>query len=75
MLKFRKYIQGRHSGQQPKCQSCIHFCNSPTYIEETFKGLTILSSGYASVKQSDGICKKHNRYLCAQDYCESHEIG
>jgi hypothetical protein len=34
-----------------------------------FKGLTTMSSGYASVVAEDGVCLRHDRYLGARASC------
>jgi hypothetical protein len=51
------------------CQECVHFQNEPARIEETYSGLTVMSSGYASVRDRDGICNYHQIYLSARDSC------
>ena len=55
---------------EARCVACRHFRNSPEYIEATFKGLSSLSSGYASVRKDDGVCEKHGIYLSAMASCE-----
>jgi hypothetical protein len=57
----------REPGQS--CRSCVHFRNEPAYLEAAFKGLTSLSSGYASVRADDGLCLRHERYLGARSWC------
>jgi hypothetical protein len=53
----------------PSCQKCTHFQNDPTLIEQAYPGLTSLSSGYASVRDQDGLCNYHQLYLSARDHC------
>ncbi len=53
-----------------RCVDCRHFRNSPEYLEATFKGLSSLSSGYASVRKDDGVCEEHGIYLSAMATCE-----
>jgi hypothetical protein len=53
----------------PACQNCAHFKNDPAHIEEAFRGLTTMSSGFASVRDQDGICQHHQLYLSARDSC------
>ena len=53
------------------CLNCVYFNNSPAYIESVFKGLTALSSGYASVKKDDGICQLRDEYLSSDNKCSS----
>jgi hypothetical protein len=54
------------------CISCRHFRNSPRYLESVYKGLSSLSSAYASVRKDDGICLKRDLYLSASGYCEQY---
>jgi hypothetical protein len=51
------------------CRNCDHFYNDPARIEATYPGLTALSSGYASVRDADGLCNYHQNYLSARDTC------
>jgi len=53
------------------CFNCAHFNNDPAYLEEVFRGLIVLSSGYASVKRDDGICSVTDRYLSGNNLCNS----
>ena len=53
-----------------RCVDCRHFRNSPQYLEATFKGLTALGSGYASVRKDDGVCLEHGTYHSAMASCE-----
>ncbi len=52
------------------CASCRHFSNQPGEVEAAFPGLTTLSSAYAAVRASDGLCALHERYLAASARCE-----
>jgi hypothetical protein len=52
------------------CLHCRHFRNAPRYLESVYKGLTSLSSAYASVRKDDGICVERDLYLSASAYCE-----
>lgn len=72
-MKILDYIQFSHSPSIQECQHCVHFENNPALIEEIFKGLNILSSGYASVRDQDGICNLYQRYLSALDSCSAFE--
>jgi len=56
--------------RQRLCISCRHFHNTPAYLENTFKGLTSLSSAHASVRKDDGICDLHEVYLSADSWCD-----
>ncbi|RMG73784.1 MAG: hypothetical protein D6710_02780 [Nitrospirae bacterium] len=51
------------------CLNCVHFNNEPSYLEEVFRGLIVLGSGYASVKRDDGICAVTDRYLSGNNLC------
>ncbi|TWI95279.1 hypothetical protein JN11_04393 [Mucilaginibacter frigoritolerans] len=51
------------------CQKCIHFQNDPAVIEAVYPGLTIMSSGFASVRDQDGLCNYNQLYLSARDSC------
>lgn len=55
---------------QTCCLHCRHFRNAPGYLEDVFKGLPSLSSGYASVRKDDGVCLEHDLYLSAMASCE-----
>jgi len=47
------------------CLTCRHFHNTPQYLEAVYKGLSSLSSGWASVRKDDGICEERELYLSA----------
>jgi hypothetical protein len=66
-MKLLKAFQTNSSGQI--CQNCAHFQNNPALIEEIYSGLTAMSSGFASVRDKDGICDHHRLYLSARDGC------
>lgn len=55
------------------CARCRHFANAADHIEREFAGLASLSSSRASVRDEDGLCALHGRYLSARascaDYC------
>jgi len=51
------------------CGRCVFFENSPAAIEAAFPGLSAMSSGFASVRSQDGLCRKHDRYLSFRDVC------
>lgn len=69
MMKRSRHIQWIASKKTPQCKKCIFFESDPAVIEKTFKGLTILSSGYGSVRSDDGLCLILNRYLSSRDSC------
>jgi len=51
------------------CGDCIHFCNDPETLEKEFPGLGIMSSGFASVRAEDGLCRLRGVYLSCRDGC------
>jgi hypothetical protein len=59
--------------KKEKCLNCSNFRNHPQYLEKVFKGLNILSSGYASVRKDDGVCLLHDLYLSADAHCEQYQ--
>ena len=69
-MKIFNSIQLVHSG--PSCEQCVHFQNDPAVIEDVYRGLTAMSSGFASVRDRDGFCQYHQIYLSARDCCPSH---
>lgn len=58
-----------NTSSDTRCIRCIHFRNSPEYLEGVYKGLTTFSSGYASVRRDDGICVLRDLYLSADASC------
>jgi hypothetical protein len=67
-MKIFNSIQLR-SNSEEICQKCAYFQNDPTLIEEAYPGLTTMSSGYASVRDRDGLCSYNQLYLSAHDSC------
>lgn len=55
------------------CAKCRHFRNDPAQIEAGLPGLRSLGSAYGSVRGTDGLCERHQRYLRASSYCPAHE--
>lgn len=51
------------------CGRCVHFQNAPAFIEASFPGMAALCSGAASVRDHDGLCDRHGRYLSFRDTC------
>lgn len=70
-MKILDFIQLGKSG--PSCKGCVHFQNDPALIEAAYPGLTIMSSGFASVRDRDGICTHLQLYLSARDSCAHFE--
>jgi hypothetical protein len=57
-----------------ECLNCGHFRKDSEFLEACFPGLTSMSLGYGSVRASDGICLKHDRYLSADSSCPPFEV-
>jgi hypothetical protein len=51
------------------CAACAFFENAPLALEEQIPGLRTLSSGFAAVRDRDGLCRRHDRYLPASASC------
>jgi len=68
-MKIFNSIQFTNSGSGQVCKNCAHFKSDPSFIEKTYPGLTIMSSGYASVRDQDGLCSYNELYLSARDSC------
>ena len=54
---------------RPNCASCLHFRCDPLEIERAIPGLLSFGSGYAAVRDGDGLCARHERYLAASSVC------
>ncbi len=67
-MKIFNSIQVRNNSETI-CQKCAHFQNDPALIEDTYPGLMTMSSGFASVRDRDGLCNYHQLYLSARDSC------
>ncbi|MFI4867883.1 MAG: hypothetical protein ACHQDD_00850 [Steroidobacterales bacterium] len=55
------------------CGSCRYFCQAPHEIESQLPGLRSLGSVFASVRASDGLCRRHDRYIGASSRCAGYE--
>jgi hypothetical protein len=58
---------------EERCGTCRYFCQAPHEIESQIPGLRSLGSVYASVRASDGLCRRHDRYLGASSYCDEYQ--
>lgn len=58
---------------EERCGSCRYFCQAPHEIESQMPGLKSLGSVFASVRASDGLCRRHDRYLGASSCCADYE--
>jgi len=56
-----------------ECFGCRHFVNDPATLEAEIPGLTALSSGYASVRADDGLCRLHATYSNGRRACAARE--
>ena len=54
---------------QKRCGACGYFRNDAAYLEAAIPGLSSLSSAKASVRDEDGVCLRHDRYLSARAWC------
>jgi hypothetical protein len=70
-MKIFNSIQLNNCEAKSTCQNCTHFQNDPALIEESYRGLTAMSSGFASVRDQDGFCNYNKLYLSARDSCLS----
>jgi hypothetical protein len=66
---------GPMSNSGPTCQNCAYFQNDPALIEAVYRGLTAMSSGFASVRDRDGFCNYNQLYLSARDSCPRFAAG
>ena len=72
-MKIFDFIQTGNSG--PMCGQCAHFQSDPAVIESAYPGLQIMSSGFASVRDQDGLCAYNEIYLSARDSCPHFEAS
>ena len=72
-MKIFDSIKLRNSGHT--CQKCAYFLNDPALIEEVYRGLTAMSSGFASVRDRDGFCILNELYLSAGDSCPQFAVA
>ena len=56
-----------------RCASCAYFDNAPETLESAFAGLRSLGSGFAAVRDRDGLCSLHERYLPSSAQCDRYE--
>jgi hypothetical protein len=55
--------------KQKFCRNCVFFDGDPQSMEVRIAGLRTLGSGFASVRDQDGLCEKHERYISATATC------
>ena len=51
------------------CARCAHFDGDARSLEARIAGLRVLGSGYASVRDEDGLCARHERFAAARATC------
>ncbi len=72
-----RWILGKVARETPatagQCRTCAHFDNAPATLEAEFGNLASMSSGFASVRAQDGICRARDIYLSARAGCNSHQ--
>ena len=56
-----------------RCGTCARFDNDPARLERAFGNLAAMGSGFASVKDRDGLCRHRGIYLPAGETCSDHE--
>jgi hypothetical protein len=61
-----------NAAELPHCATCAHFENAPEMLERLVPGLQSLSSGFAAVRDQDGLCSLHERFLPASAGCADH---
>jgi hypothetical protein len=54
------------------CAGCRYFTNEPAELEALLPGLSALGSAFGSVRDNDGLCERHQRYLRATCHCPEH---
>jgi hypothetical protein len=52
------------------CRDCRQFENSAHALEQALPGLKVMSSGAASVRDGDGLCRVHQRLVSEHSFCE-----
>ncbi len=72
---FLHRYKGRTATDSAKCGRCRHFLNSPDSLETHLPGLQCMGSGYSSVRDRDGLCAIHDRYLSADSVCDAYQAG
>jgi hypothetical protein len=70
-LKSMRAKPKMQAAASSSCLACRHFSHAPREVEAALPGLMTLSSAYAAVRASDGICAVHDRYVAASSVCAS----
>ena len=56
--------------QGRECGRCDYFRNDPAYLEAVLNGFTGLGSAYAASRADDGLCLRHDRFVCPRGSCK-----
>jgi len=51
------------------CAHCTHFDGDAHSLEARIAGLRTFGSGFASVRDEDGLCARHERFAAARATC------
>jgi len=57
------------------CAGCRYFMDRSAELESLLPGLNTLGSAYGSVRDNDGLCQRHQRYLRATCRCPEHQAA
>jgi hypothetical protein len=55
------------------CASCRYFHNAAAEVESLLPAIRALGSAHGSVRDEDGVCERHQRYLRAGCCCPQHQ--
>ena len=72
LARFRDHLRRADDRSASACRSCAHFDGDPAAIEAAFPNLAAMSSGYAAVRASDGLCRLRGIYLSGGGTCAHH---
>jgi hypothetical protein len=61
-----------NAAEPPRCETCAYFTNDAETLESAIPGMRSLASGFAAVRDRDGLCSLHERYLPASAQCARH---
>lgn len=57
------------AGAGASCLACAHFDGDPVAFERELPGAAALSSGQASVRARDGLCRRHDIVASGHSRC------
>jgi hypothetical protein len=52
-----------------RCGRCRHFCNAALDLERRMPGLASLGSAFGAVRDEDGLCRVHDRWIKVSARC------